>query len=160
MAQQLRWWVIPGALIVLLRVVTLDSGPAPVRATGPAPRVTPELRDLPDLVTARDASGSRTRPLALSATAAKALVVDLQGHEGQRGQMTIWRHLDTGREATPWLTLRPKVRGDGTIPIAGLLPGCYDIEVVFGEGAAAERLLANAAEAPGVVEFVAASPLR
>ncbi|MBL8732146.1 MAG: hypothetical protein JNN13_07230 [Planctomycetes bacterium] len=156
MAERLRWWVIPGALIVLAHVVSLDSGgpPAPGGdARGPAVA-------LPPVVAVREASGSRSRPLALAATATRAFVVHLPGHEGQRGEMTIWRRLDAGREATPWLTLRPKVRGDGSIPIAGLPAGRYDVEMVFGDGAAAERLAATAVDAPGSVEFAAATPLR
>ncbi len=147
MAERMRWWVIPGALVVLMRVVTLE-GQAP--ASAPTCDVAIEADEGPGLVVLRDAAGQRTGPVAFGSSL--ALVVSMPAEcVNQRGVMTIWRRLDGAREREPWLVMRPRVRSDATVPIAGLSTGHYDLEMQFGDGEDGLRLLAPDAEVPGEV---------
>src|SRR5687768_1119527 len=124
MAQRLSWWVIPGALVVLCRVATLNGEPAP-QVAEPV-----EATVLPDRVAVREASGRRHAAFPLAAFARNAFVVVVPPElAGRKVTMTIWRRLAGGREATPWLTLEPRVRADATLPIAGLAAGRYDLVV-------------------------------
>lgn len=146
---RLRWWVIPGAMIVLARVVTLggqDGG----AATG-----TPEdAVALPAAVAALDASGRRVL-LPMAELAAQALVVTVpEDLAGGRVTMTAWRRLGGEREGTPWLTARPRVRSDATLPIAGLPAGRYDVKLVFGDGEAARTFVRDDIAVPGALTFV------
>ncbi len=120
MADRLRWWVIPGALLVLVRVVTLGGDRL---ASAP---VVPVAADAAPVATAVDASASRRR-LPQQALPGGAIVVHAPAAlAGQRGDLRIWRRLDGQREAQPWLTCRPRVRDDGTLPFTGLAAGRYD----------------------------------
>jgi hypothetical protein len=97
-----------------------------------------------------EASGSR---IAAMTAPGSALFVTLPPEfAGQRGEMTIWRRIDGVREETPWLSLRPRLRSDGTLPIAGLLAGQYDLELRFPEGGG--EFVALDVQAPGNAELL------
>lgn len=129
MADRLSWWVIPGALVVLTRVVTLGD-PTPTTA----PTVAQEASHAEDAVVLRDATGRRSEPRSWAALTKGALVVHLpQRYAGRSGQVTVWRQ---GERSTPQLSVHVPVRDDGTIPIAGLGAGQYDVQVCFGAGGA------------------------
>lgn len=153
MVQPLRWWVIPGALVVLARVVTLGDAPAPAATPGAAlpPAPLADVAAPAGPVVVRDASGHRRGPFALGV--AGALVLSLPAEcAGQRVQLTLWRRAATGREASPWLVAEPHVRADAVLPIAGQPAGRYDVEVRLGEGPA-QRLQRNDVTLPGAVDF-------
>ena len=150
MAERLRWWVIPGAVVVLLRIVTLESGPGPAlrAATGSSPvtSVGP--------VVARDASGQRSAAMLLSVP--DAFVLRLPGDwAGLRVDMRAWRCIDGVRDATPWFTAAPRVRRDAILPIAGMQRGSYDVEITTGEGSARRELRALHLAMPGSHELSA-----
>lgn len=154
MADRLRWWVIPGALVVMARVVTLESGDAaaprsvPVEAT--SSRATPA---------AQDASAGHLRvPLAATAVgSAQAFVLELPATlAGRRVETTVWRAGDA-HAGEPWLRFSSTVRSDGTIPVAGLAAGRYDVEV---HDPAGGSFGLRSVAAPGRVPFDAATPLR
>lgn len=97
------------------------------------------------VVQVRDASGSRRMAVLPSATD-KALRVACPAHfAGQRIEMVIWRRIDGEREPQAWLRVKPNVRADCIVPMAGLPSGRYDIEVLWGE----QRLAANDVAVPG-----------
>lgn len=160
MSGQSRWWAIPGALLVLTGVLAFGDSqpsqrPAPESPSAPvAPAAQPS--DGIDIVMARDASGRR-QPLAFGPVS-QALILQLPEHfAGKNVHVTLWRRLDGSRESTPWIDMEPKVRGDATLPMAGIVPGSYDIQVGLpGE----PQLLVEAAAAPGEVRFGAATPVR
>jgi hypothetical protein len=144
MEQRLHWWAVPGAMFVLLHVLSWESGGqsandrTPVDAAASRPAVVIE------------ASGSR---IAAMTAPGSALFVTLPPEfAGQRGEMTIWRRIDGVREETPWLSLRPRLRSDGTLPIAGLLAGQYDLELRFPEGGG--EFVAVDVQAPGNAELL------
>jgi hypothetical protein len=113
MDERMRWWVIPGALVVLLRVVTLE---------GPGGGTGQSLDGADDTTAAvlRDATGSSGGK---AGVAEAACIVSLPAEQiGLRGVMTVWRRLDGEREHTPRLVLRSRVRSDATVPVAGLAP--------------------------------------
>lgn len=154
MTGRMAWWVIPGACVVLLRVLTL-GGPQrePDRdaVAAPAPA-------LPAIVHVRDAATGVERPLPLAALAERALVVclpaDLVGH---RVGLTVWRRVQGEREATPWLEVRPLVRADATVPMLGLPAGRYDVALQRGESG--EQFVCDV-PVPGRATFAPASPGR
>lgn len=154
MAERLAWWVIPSASAVLLAVLCLGSAavpaPPPGRATGPS--TAPDQAappTLPERFVLRDASGRRTEPVALSALAAGALVLQFPAAcAGRVGQVELWRTVDGVRGAAPFRSFRPQVRADSTLPIAGLPAGNYDVAVTF-EGPAPCRCICRGAVAPG-----------
>lgn len=145
MNERLPWWVLPGAIIVLLRVVTLGE-------PDPAPGVAAVDAGARSATTAvLEASSRRGGEVVLPSGGAGAFVMAVPpAHKGQRGTMQVWRRTAQGREATPWLTLTPRVRTDATIPMAGLAAGRYDIELRFGDVV----LVAEDAGAPGNVVLV------
>jgi hypothetical protein len=148
MAERLRWWVIPGAVVVLLRVLTLESGAGAPTATSPAPdtAVGP--------VVARDAIGQRSAPRAPSVR--DAFVLQLPSDwAGQRVAMRAFRRIGGLPDASPWFTAAPRVRSDATLPIAGMQAGCYDVEIVTGEGTARRELHGNDLAMPGSHELSA-----
>lgn len=153
MVQPLRWWVIPGALVVLARVVTLGDAPAPTApgrsASPPAPLA--EVAAPAGPVVVRDASGHRQGPLSLGVDG--ALVLSLPAEcTGQRVSLTLWKRSVAGREVQPWLVAEPRVRADAVLPIAGQPAGRYDVEVRLGEGPA-QLLQRNDVALPGAVDF-------
>ena len=151
MNDRLRWWVLPGAMLVLLGVLTLGEPDA----AGDVAAV--EASDGSGTTAVVGASGRRLGELPLPVGGAGAFVVTLPvGQARARGTMRLWRRLATGREAQPWLQFRGRVRGDGTIPIAGLAVGDYDVELQL-DGAV---LWAGAGSAPGTVPLrpAAAAP--
>lgn len=142
MADRLRWWVIPGALIVLLRVVTLGGEGAP------APGVVPAAAEA-GVATPRDAVARRQRVHKDELVTSGALQVTVPASaKGQRGELRIWRRVGGRREAEPWLVCKPRVRSDATLPIAGLAAGRYDLTFVPDQGIA---LVAEDVEVPGHV---------
>lgn len=149
-------------MIVLTGVLVLaESGQNPSKdgesatAVVSQPAVGDQGAGGPDLVMARDASGQR-RPLAFGL--AQALVLVLPSHfAGKNVDVTLWRRLDGQRESEPWIRMRPLVRSDATLPMAGIVRGQYDIEVGLPD---APQLLVEAVTAPGEVSFSAATPVR
>ncbi len=146
MGKPLRWWVIPGAMVVLLRVVTLE-GQAPDSAALRAP--VPAAAPLAE-VALLEAAARRIGPVALDASAAARIEVP-STWAGRRGQMTVWRRIGGAREATPWLEITPRVRDDGTIPFLGLAAGRYDFELTFVDNGSTVLLTGNDAAVPGTV---------
>lgn len=139
MADRLRWWVIPGALLVLARIVTLEPRAAADGAAGDGEP------DSAMVVQIQDASGSRHMAV-LPVAAEKALFVQCPAHfAGQRIELVIWRRIDGEREATAWLRAQPNVRHDHVVPMAGLPAGRYDVEVRLRD----EHLQANDVAVPG-----------
>lgn len=135
----MRWWVIPGALVVLLRVVTLEG-------TGGETWQPDDADDVEGVVVLQDATGSSGGRVAEA-----ACIVSLPREQiGLRGVMTVWRLLEGEREPTPRLVLRSRVRSDATVPVAGLAKGRYDLEMVFGEGPG-RHFAASDVEVPGRV---------
>lgn len=155
MADRLSWWVIPGALLILLRVATwTDAGTGPANPGAGAGTE-------PGTVVVREASGRRLRAVPVADWTAGAFVVALpKACAGQVATMTLWRRVDGARERSPWLSLQPTVRADSTIPIAGLAAGCYDVVVSFGTGPARQTFAANGAQVPGDLALTEPAPAR
>tara|TARA_R110002072_G_scaffold87129_5_gene196665 strand:+ start:6191 stop:6700 length:510 start_codon:yes stop_codon:yes gene_type:complete len=169
MSGQSRWWAIPGALLVLTGVLALaenqrqpgdqlDPGGASATDVVPQPESDGMIANGSDVVMARDASGER-QPMAFGqAVADQALILVMPANfAGKLVDVTLWRRLDNQREAEPWIRMRPLVRSDATLPMAGIVPGAYDIEVGLPDE---PRLLIENTAAPGEVRFVAATPVR
>ena len=145
---RLRWWVIPGAMIVLARVVTLDAHGHTEGVTAVDDAVA-----APSRVIAQDASGSRAE-LPLGELASQALVIGVPADlAGERVTLTLWRRVEGKREAKPWLDAQPRVRSDASLKVAGVAAGSYDVQVVAGE----RTLARDAVEVPGTVTFTAAA---
>lgn len=127
-----KWWWSPAALLVLLGGLTLVDSDRPTPPATTPPRAVPaHTPQLADEVVVRDASGHRQRArLAPSEALVLSFPVELRG---QRVAMKVFRRIDGAREAEPWLTLQPKVRADGTLPMAGLVAGDYVVEVAAGD---------------------------
>lgn len=156
MADRLSWWVIPGALVVMARVVTLGTVDA-----APADAVALEAAVAADSVVLQDASGRRAGPLAWSSLTANALVVTVPPDLiGELGTVTIWRRLDGGLERAAWLTFDARVRDDATIPIAGLSAGAYDLQLTFAAGGTVRRFATQNVPAPGVWTIAEPAPVR
>lgn len=155
MDRPLQWWLIPGALIVLARVVTLGGAAADGEGpAGAAQEASQPMGQPMGEIAVLDAAGRRTGPAAVELGG--AVIVSLPpALGGQRGRMTVWRRIDGRRETTPWLELRPRVRSDGTIPIAGLPTGRYDLAIEFGDGNSPARFVAADAPVPGTVSMSA-----
>ena len=157
MSHPSRWWTIPGALLVLAGVLTLGdrtSGRSPgrERAVIGTP-VAMAAAELPGEVFVRDASGQR-RLLALDALAGEVLIVSLPKRcAGKRVHLTLWRRIDGVRESQAWIDIRPPVRSDATVPMAGIVAGRYDVRVEI-EGEPPQFRLDVAS--PGRVDFAAA----
>lgn len=153
MNQRLRWWVLPGAMIVLLRVVTLgEADPA-------ADVAVVDASNTGARTTVREAASRRSADEPVEIDFARAFVANLATtYAGERGTMRLWRRLPQGREATPWLTFRARVRDDGTLPIAGLAAGRYDVELRLDDA----LLVAENVTAPGtfVLQALTAQPPR
>lgn len=144
MADRLRWWVIPGAVLVLARVVTL-----PPRQEDAAAQVPATARAA--FVMARDAAGHR-QPLALPATSARALRLSLPTElVGERVQVVLWRLQDGVREPAEWLRFSCTLRPDGIVPILGLPAGPYDVQAEV----AGRAFLAVGAAMPDTVKLIA-----
>lgn len=163
MSGQWLWWTISGLLFALTAVLALpDSSRQATKEIEPAavvalqPEVDEQRRS--DPIMARVLSGRR-RPLALvPAITAQALVLVFPSYfAGQNVDVTLWRRLDNQRQAEPWIRMRPLVRSDATLPMAGIVPGQYDIEVGLpGE----QHFVVEAAPVPGEECFVVATLVR
>ncbi len=160
MAERLRWWVIPGALVVLVRVVTLgEATPVVFKDQPSAPAVSPAVAEAAPLaesasgpVLVRDASGRRSRPVTLQTSNALILALPREC-AGQRVELTVWRRGAAGREAEPWLSAKPRVRDDALVPIGGQPAGRYDVEVVWTNGTDEQRRHAENVAVPGPVDL-------
>jgi hypothetical protein len=155
MAERLSWWVIPGALVVLGHVVTLGrsapppAAPQPVDAAAGGP-----------IAVVRDAAGTRSSPRPLAELTAGPLLVRVPGpRPAGRVAVTLWRSHDGVPEQRPWLQFDAPVRADGTIAIAGLAAGTYDVRCELPHGAVAT---AAAVDAPGrcTLSLAPAAPAR
>lgn len=155
MADRLSWWVIPGALVVLTRVVTLGA-PADDAVRG----VAREATHAEDVVVLQDATGRRSKPVAFSALAATALLVRLPATTaGRTARIAVWQR-GARPGGLPWLQVDVDVGADGTVPIAGLAAGRYDVRVSFASG---QSFAASDVAAPGTCEPLApatAAPVR
>lgn len=157
MADRLRWWVIPAALLVMARVVTLgepslDQQPAAVPATGKAHGKQ-----------VQEATAARMRAPAdqLDTAGERAFVVALPAElAGARARCTLWRRTANGREAAPWLAFTSTVRDDGTVPISGLAAGRYDVAVAVPHGGHDVQFAVDDAVAPGRATMATPAPLR
>lgn len=162
MADRLRWWVIPAALLVMARVVTLgepalDQQPSAVPATGKALGKQAQGKQAHEATAARwrvpadqiDTQGERAFVLALPSEFA-----------GSRARCTLWRRTANGRDAAPWLAFTSTVRGDGTVPISGLAAGHYDVAVQLPHGGRDVQFAIDDALAPGRATMATPAPLR
>lgn len=150
MNERLRWWVLPGAMIVLLRVVTLGE-PEPMADRSPV-----DASDRGARTAVLEASSRRLGEAALPLGDAGAFVMSVApAHVGRRGTMQLWRRTPQGREALPWLTLQPRVRSDATVPMVGLAAGRYDVELRFDDVV----LVAEDVAAPGTAVLVTPAAL-
>lgn len=164
MSGAVRWWGTPGALVVMTGVLMLgdedlsSTKQRPPQMTKDAmPVLAAEQTELPEHVMVRDASGKR-QPFAFAAAASQALILVFPDHfAGQRIDLSLWRRIGGEREQQPWLSLRPLVRADATLPMAGIVPGSYDIEFGLPDQS---RFLVVDQKAPGQVNFTAATPIR
>ena len=112
---------------------------------------------LPEVVWIQDASGER-RPFAFAEAAADALVLVFpDAFAGRQIDLTLWRRIDGQREGEAWMSLSPVVRDDATLPMAGVVPGRYDIEAGLPEQ---PTILVEGQTAPGRVALVPATPVR
>lgn len=148
MADGLRWWCVPAGLIVLIGTVALPGG----GGNSSAVQLAQEAVAPTDLVVLRDATGRRTAPRPLATLQAGAFVVVLPAScRGQRGTLTLWRRTEQGREASPWLEFPAGGRDDGTVPIAGLAAGRYDVQFTVAIDGQQRTFDAASATAPGEV---------
>lgn len=157
MADRLRWWVIPAALLVMARVVTLGE-PALDQPTPVVPATGKVLGKQ-----AHEASAARVRLPAdqIDTADERAFVVALPGEfAGARARCTLWRHTANGRAAAPWLTFTSTVRDDGTVPISGLAAGHYDVAVQLPHGGRDVQFAVDDAVAPGRATLATPAPLR
>ncbi len=162
-----RWWVIPGSLLLASGVVRLDepmitatfsSMPAADTVAMPSTDFSDAIAQLPDVAMFRDAGGA-LQPLAFGPAARdQSLILSLPlDAAGQQITLTLWRHVDGARDVEPWIRLQSIVRWDGTVPIAGVLPGCYDLQLAY-DG---KRPVAmNAVKVPGEVRLAMTTPAR
>jgi hypothetical protein len=129
MVDRLRWWCIPVGMLVLAGTVMLPARRGSTNASGAAPH---DATAVGGQVVLRDAAGARSQPVPIGALTAFALVVELPAAaRGRRGTMTVFRRLDGVPQSEPWLTFAARARSDGTVPIAGLAAGCYDVRFVL-----------------------------
>ena len=182
MSGQSRWLGIPAALLLLTAVLVLgdkpriESGAARATSNPTAEHPQAEVRvglgqaassaatavaatgDGVAVAMARDASGGRHSQPILVPNKDHALWLNLpESFAGQRIEVTIWRRVGDQREATPWIQMQPLVRADATLPMAGIVPGRYDLAVgLVGEA----KLVVTNVAAPGKVHFATATPLR
>lgn len=138
---------------MLCGVVAMTGGEAAKPATTvTAPPAAAAAAVTAGPVVVRDASGTRTRPMASAALLVRPLVITVPTrYAGQPANLVLWRRLADRREATPWISATAPVRGDGTLPIAGLAAGSYDFVVTFGDGGTAATFAANRVQVPGEV---------
>jgi len=159
MGAGIKWWWSPAALLLLLLlgVLTLverEPAAGPERAGPRSTDASPAGVVPGDQVIVRDASGRRAQ-LGLAPT--QALILSFPDElRGQRVTMQVFRRIDGEREVAPWLTLTPRVRADGTIPMAGMAAGDYVVEVTHGDVALPPALVT----APGRHAFGLATPPR
>ena len=157
MADRLRWWLIPAALLVMARVVTLgepaiDVPPPAVPATGKLQQKQVHEATAPRL---------HLRSDQLDTAAERAFFVAVPADfAGLRAKVTLWRRTANGREGTPWLVFAATVRDDGTVPISGLAAGHYDVAVQLPTAAEETTFAIDDAVAPGRADLTAAAPLR
>jgi hypothetical protein len=134
MSGQLQWWVTPVALLVMTGVLgvvgKLPTDPGVATPAGKAP-ITEDVQAISAHhevveVIVKDANGLRK---SVSLGPDVLVLVLPAACRNQRIEVTLWRRLATGREDQAWMNLRPLVRSDARLPMAGIVPGIYDIEV-------------------------------
>lgn len=141
-----HWLLVPAGLCLATAVVRhgQDSAPAAPAAPGRA-AATPVAGGLP-------APAPGAAVLRLSFPAAWA---------GQQIDLTVHRLCAAGGAATEteWLSLSPRVRADGSLPIQGLPEGSYRLEAVAADGSPRLRATVEVgfAREPGVVHLVEAA---
>ena len=144
-------------MVLLTAVLSLDRGSrrgVRLRAETVPPATSERV---PELVVARDASGRR-QLLPFGGLAQQALILRMpSGTEGRRATVRLYRRRGATRDAEPWIEAHPQVRADGTIPMAGVVAGDYDVEVELDDG---PRFVAESVTSPGDVPFVHAAPPR
>jgi hypothetical protein len=135
-------------MVVLTGVLSLDGGGRTATPQADPPVVETPAPRVPDLVVARDASGRR-QLLPFGGFAQQALVLELPaGCAGRRATVRLFRRRGEARDPRPWIEAHPTVRADGTVPMAGVVAGAYDVEVELqGVGTFA----ATSARSPGSV---------
>lgn len=80
-----------------------------------------------DRVVVQDANGHRSAPIPLAALTTGVVILQFDPTRiGQRVHLQIWSH-DTPRDQPPQLDIRPRVRKDATVPIAGLTTGSHRV---------------------------------
>jgi len=160
MSGALRWCVITGSILLSAVFMALTDR---VRLTSQVAQQA-TAAELPlgpsgvSSVMARVANGGR-HPLNFDSAATSQALVLLLPMEwaGQDVDVTLWRRRDNRRDVEPWICMRPMVRSDATLPMAGIVPGQYDIQV----GLPADQILiVEDAQAPGAVSFVVPTPIR
>lgn len=152
----MRWWLIPAALLVMARVVTLGE---PAEATLPAVPATGKLQQ--KQVHEATALRLHVRSDQLDTAAERAFFLAVPAEfAGLRAKVTLWRRSANGRENTPWLVFAATVRVDGTVPISGLAAGRYDVAVQLPTAGEATTFAVDDAMAPGRADMTAAAPLR
>lgn len=151
------WWIVPVSLLAL--VLFLEQSYYLQPPAAPAAAAT-EAVARPGLVVLQDASGRRSQPWHPAAASA-VLMLDFGVQlRQQRVSVTLWQlQADGTRQQPAWLALEPRLRRDGTVPIAGLPAGSYDVEVEVGRGGpGAWRAGATAALVAGALQRVAIAP--
>ena len=144
-------------LTVVLSLGQSERGADATAAPAAAPGTAQPASGLPQLVQVRDASGRRAL-LPFAGLSQQALILTFpESCRGRRATVTLHRRLDGRRESTAWIVAHPTVRPDGTVPMAGIVPGSYDVEVQFADG---QTFAAAAVRAPGDVPFASPAPPR
>lgn len=154
------WWSVPALLSAFAAWSTQlsRSGPGtppPTLAAQPEASVPGPALALPPVASLQVDGAQPTPPIDLQPLWRSALELQLPAELAlQRVELTVFRRLDSGREASPWLQARPQVQADGVLRLAGLASGQYDVVVaapVTATDAAATRMTwtADAVAAPG-----------
>ena len=162
-----RWWVIPGTLLLASGVIRLDESmikatlgdmSAADSAVLPSEGFSNASDQLPEVAMFRDAGGN-LQSLAFGNLARdQSLILSLPlDTASELVTVTLWRNVGGGRDVEPWIRLQSIVRWDGTVPIAGVLPGCYDLQVAYRGD---PPFAMNQISVPGEVRLATPTPAR
>ena len=92
----------------------------------PSP-TSPRTKPPTDRVVVQDANGNRSAPIPLAALTTGAVILEFDPScIGQRIHLQIWSN-DFPRDQPPQIDIRPRVRKDATVPIAGLTTGTHHL---------------------------------
>ncbi|MCA8973139.1 MAG: hypothetical protein KDC98_00385 [Planctomycetes bacterium] len=170
MTGRLAWWTIPGAIVVLARVITLSPGsigsPRPSMAanapgsSGAVAAIATErsaaaqpaaLSELSGPVIVQDVSGRRRGPLWLSFD--NALILQLPAATaGTTVELSLERYAGDDGQRSEWLAASLPVRADATLPFANLPAGRYALEISWNVAGAAQRIVRDL-ESPGTIDL-------